>query len=83
MARHTAIAAAELRVAQARRELRDDLRRLQRSLSGPSYLAAAALFGFWLGRRDGAGTAAGMLATTLIRRGVAFALRSTTADSQP
>ena len=63
-----AIDAAELRVAQARGELRGGLRRLQGSLSRPSCLAAAALFGFALGRRDGKGIVAGMLARTLLRQ---------------
>jgi hypothetical protein len=69
MARHSpAIAAAELRVTQARRELHGHLLRLRRSLARPSCLAAAALFGFALGRRDGKGIVAGMLARTLLRR---------------
>ena len=66
--RHTAIAAAEMRVAQARGDLRGHLLRLQASLARPSCLAAAALFGFALGRRDGKGIVAGMLARTLLRQ---------------
>ena len=68
MARHSlAIAAAELRVAQARRELHERLLCLRRSLARPSCLAAAALFGFSLGRRDRKGAVAGMLAKAMLR----------------
>ena len=69
--RVAAIAAAELRVAQARGDLHDSLRRLRRSLAHPSCLAAAALLGFALGRRDGMGFAAAKLATVLLARGAA------------
>jgi hypothetical protein len=72
MARHaSAIASAELRVVQSRRELRDDLRRLRFRVSQPSFLAAAAvgaLLGFLLTRRGRTGAVAGTLATALIRR---------------
>jgi len=71
MTRHTAIDAAELRVARARGELRNDLRRLRSALSRPSCLAAAALFGFSLGRRDRTGALAAMLAKAMLGRGVA------------
>jgi hypothetical protein len=68
MARHSpAIAAAELRVMQSRRELHEHLLCLQRSLARPSSLAAAALFGFSRGRRDRTGAAAGMLARAMLR----------------
>ena len=75
MARHaSAIGAAELRVAQSRRELRDGLRGLRCSLSRPPFLAAVAavgvLFGFSLMRRGRKGVVAGLLATALIRYGV-------------
>jgi hypothetical protein len=71
MARHSlAVVAAELRVAQARRELHENLLHLRRSLAQPSSLVAAALFGFSLGRRDAKGAVAGMLARTLLRRPV-------------
>jgi len=71
MARHSsAIAAAELRVARSRRELRDGLRRLRRSLSRPSSLFAAAavgaLWGFSL-KRGRTAAIAGALATASIR----------------
>ena len=64
------IAAAELRVVQSRRELRDDLRRLRFRVSQPSFLAAAvvgALLGFLLTRRGSTGAVAGTVATALIR----------------
>ena len=84
MAANTPIAIAELRVAQARRELHGGLRRLRSSLSRPSCLAAAALVGFALGRRDGTGVLAGMLAKTLIGRGAAHLIaRSATQGSNP
>ena len=72
MARHApAIAAAELRVVQSRRELRAGLRRAQWRLSQPSFLAAAvavgALLGFSLTRRGRTGAVAEMLATALLR----------------
>ena len=70
----SAIVAAELRVVQSRRELRDGLRRLQYRLSRPSFLAAAAvlgaLLGFLLTRRGRMGAVAGALAIALIRHGV-------------
>jgi hypothetical protein len=72
--RAPAIAAAELRVAQSRRALRDGWGRLRRRLSQPSSLAAAAavgaLLGFWIWRRARTGAVARPLATTLIRLGV-------------
>jgi len=72
--RASAIIAAEMRVAQSRRELREGWRRLRRRLSQPSSLAAAAvagaLLGFWLTRRTRAGTVARPLAVALIRLGV-------------
>jgi hypothetical protein len=67
----TPIRAAQLRVAQARQELHDSHRRLLRSLSHPSCLAAAALLGFALGRRGGMGVAAAKLAIVLLARGAA------------
>jgi len=67
MTRQGTTGAAELRVAQARRELDGSLACLRRSLSRPSCLAAAALFGFSLGRSDRTGVVAGMLARTLLR----------------
>lgn len=75
MGRHaSAMVAAELRVVQSRRELRDGLRRLRSRLSRPSSLAAAAalaaLLGFLLTRRGRLGAVAGALAIALIRRGV-------------
>jgi hypothetical protein len=82
--RRTALAAAELRVAQARSDLRGGLRRLRSSLSRPSCLAAAALVGFALGRRDGTGVVAGMLAKTLLGRGAAHLIaRSAAQASNP
>jgi hypothetical protein len=75
MARHArAIAAAELRVAQSRGDLRDGWRRVRRRLSQPPFLAAAAavgaLLGFSLTRRGRTGAVARPLATALIRLGV-------------
>lgn len=74
----SAIVAAELRVVQSRRELRDGLRRLRYRLSRPSFLAAAAavgaLLGFWLTRRGRTGAVVGLLATALIRHGVKYLL---------
>jgi hypothetical protein len=72
MARHgSAIVAAELRVMQSRRDLRDGLRQLRYRLSRrPSTLAAAAVVGAILGilltRRGRASAMAGSLATALI-----------------
>lgn len=70
----SAIAAAELRVVQSRRDLRDGWGRLRRRLSQPSSLAAAAaagvLVGFSLTRRGRTGAVARSLATALIRLGV-------------
>jgi hypothetical protein len=84
MTRHAAIDAAELRIARARRELHGSLRHLRRSLSQPSCLAAAALLGFALGRRDGIGVAAGMLAKALLARGAAHLMaRSPALGSSP
>jgi hypothetical protein len=72
--RASAIAAAELRVVQSRRDLRDGWRRVRFRLSQPSFLAAAAaagaLLGFSLTRRTRAGTVARPLATALILLGV-------------
>ena len=75
MPRHaSAIVAAELRVVQSRRELREGLRRLRCRLSRPSFLAAAAalgaLLGFTLTRRLRMRALAGALAAALIRHGV-------------
>lgn len=90
MARHaSAIVAAELRVVQSRRDLRDRLRRLRCRLSRPSYLAAAAavgaLLGFSLMRRGRTGVVAGALATALIRYGVQHLLlpRASTPTAAP
>ena len=70
----SAIVAAEFRVVQSRRELRDGLRRLRRRLSRPPFLAAAAavaaLLGFALARRIRTGAVVGLLATALIRHAV-------------
>ena len=75
MPRHgSAIVAAELRVEQSRRELREGLRRLRSRLSRPSFLAAAAalgaLLGFSLTRGLRMRALAGALAAALIRLGV-------------
>lgn len=68
----SAIAAAELRVAQSRRALRQDGRRLRRRLSSPAFLAAAvvvgAALGFSLTRRGWAGAIMGVLTSALLRR---------------
>ena len=77
MTRHaSAIAAAELRVAQSRHDLRVGLRRVQWRLSQPSVLAAAVamgvLLGFALTRRGRTGAVAGMLATGLLRYGAEY-----------
>jgi len=72
MARHaTAIVAAELRVMQSRRDLRDGLRQLQYRLARrPSSLAAAAvvgaILGFSLTRRGRTGAVLAAVATELI-----------------
>jgi hypothetical protein len=70
----SAIISAELSVVQSRRELRDGLRGLTRSLSRPSVLAAAAIagavLGFSLNRRGPIGTVSAMLALAVLRRGV-------------
>lgn len=69
----SAIVAAELRVEQSRRELREGLRRLRSRLSRPSFLAAAAalgaLLGFSLTRGLRMRALAGALAVALIRHG--------------
>jgi hypothetical protein len=69
--RESAIVAAELRVVQSRRELRDRSRRLRGSLSRPAFLAGAAAAGallyFLLTRRGRTGLVTGTLATMLIR----------------
>jgi len=74
MARAPAIVAAELRVVQSRRELRDGLRRLRSRLSPPPAWAAAAavaaLLAFSLTRRGRWGGVAGVVATALIRHAV-------------
>lgn len=71
--RALAIAAAELRVVQSRRDLRDGLRRLRSRLPRPSFVAAAAvvaaLLVFSLTRRGRTAAVAGWLAAALIRRG--------------
>ena len=75
MPRHaSAIVAAELRVEQSRRELREGLRRLRSRLSRPSFLAAAAalgaLLGFSLTRGLRMRAVAAALAAALVRHGV-------------
>jgi hypothetical protein len=76
----SAIVAAELRVVQSRRDLRDGLRRLRCRLTRPSFLAAAAavgaLLGYSLTRCGRTGVVAGALATALIRYGVQHLLLS-------
>ena len=85
----SAIGAAELRVAQSRRELRDGLRSLRCSLSRPPFLAAVAAAGVLLGlslmRRGRTGMVAGALATALIRYGVEHLLapRASTPTTAP
>lgn len=84
----SAIDAAELRVAQSRRELRDGLRGLRGSLSRPPFLAAVAaagvLLGFSLVRRGRTGVVAGALATAMIRYGVDHLLsRASTPTAAP
>lgn len=81
MARHaSAIVAAELRVVQSRRELRERLRRLRYRYrrSRPSFLAASAalvaLLGISLTRGMRLRALAGVLALALLRRGVNRAL---------
>jgi hypothetical protein len=70
----SAIVAAELRVVQSRRELREGLRRLRYRLSRPSFLAASAalvaLLGISLTRGLRMRALAGALALALLRRGV-------------
>ncbi|OGA58047.1 MAG: hypothetical protein A3G81_24775 [Betaproteobacteria bacterium RIFCSPLOWO2_12_FULL_65_14] len=70
----SAIAAAELRVVQSRRELRGRLRHLQSRLSPALAWAAAAgvaaLVAFSLMRRGRWGALAGTVATALIRHAV-------------
>ena len=70
----SAIVAAELRVVQSRRELRERSRRLRYRLSRPSFLAAAAalvaLLGISLTRGLRMRALAGALAVALLRRGV-------------
>ena len=63
----SAIAAAELRVKQSRRELRGALHLLRSRLSQPSTLAAATLFGFLLTRSGRMGAVFGALGTALLR----------------
>lgn len=75
MARHASeIVAAELRVVQSRRELREGWRRLRYRLTRPSSLAAAvalgALLGFSLKRRGRAAAVVGWLAAAWLRHGV-------------
>ena len=74
MARYaSAIVAAEFRVVQSRRDLRDGLRQLRRTLSRPSFLATALAVGALLGvltRSDRTGAVAGLLATALVRHAV-------------
>lgn len=77
MASHaSAIFAAELRVVQSRRDLRDRLHRLRSRLPRPSFVAAAAvaaaLLVFSLTRRGRTGVVAGLLAAALIRRGAEY-----------
>jgi len=88
MARHAhAIAAAELEVVRSRRELREGVRRLGRTLSRPSFLAAAAALGAILGssltRRGRAGAVAGLLASALLRRGVEHLIAAARRGSTP
>jgi len=72
--RARAIAAAERRVVQSRRDLRDGWRRVRATLSQPIFVATAVaagvLVGFSLTRRTRAGTVARPLATALILLGV-------------
>ena len=71
-----AIAVAELRVAQSRRDLDLGLHRLRARLSRPSTLAAAVVAGMLAGillgltRRVRTGAVAGTLAAALIRYGM-------------
>ena len=62
-----AIAAAELRVEQSRRDLLGALHLLRSRLSQPSTLATATLLGFLLTRSDRMGAVFGALATALLR----------------
>jgi len=88
MARHaSAIAAAEHKVVKSRRALREGWRRLGRSLSQPSLLAAAAavavLVGFSLTRRGRAGAVAEPLARALIRHGVQHLIAASARAARP
>ena len=73
MARAPALVAAELRVADSRRDLRDRWQRLRGQLARPSSLVAAAAVGALLGvslrPRGRTGVIASMLASGLIRHG--------------
>jgi hypothetical protein len=79
----SAVAAAELRVVQSRRDLCGSWRRLRARLSRPSFLAAAAGVGALLGlslRRGGPTDAlAGTLAAALTRHVVEHLIRDHTA----
>jgi phytoene dehydrogenase-like protein len=80
-----AIAAAELRVIQSRRELRGALRRLGASLARPPSLlaavAAGALAGFAVTRLGGAGALARGLARAALRHGATLYVRQRTAPA--
>ena len=82
MARPASIVAAELQVAQSRRDLRQSLQQLRHRLSQPSSLAAAlalgVLLGFSLSRRGRASAVVGMLATAVLRHGVEYLIASKT-----
>jgi len=71
--RSSEIAAVELRVSQARRQLRGDLHQLRSGLTRPSFLgtvvAASALLGYVIWRRGAGGAIAGALASAAIRFG--------------
>jgi hypothetical protein len=81
----SAITAAQLRVAQSRRELGSGLRRLGATLSRPSSLVAAAavgaVLGFSLARLGSAGALVRGLGAAVLRHGMASYVRQRTVQA--